>query len=101
MELDEFISSTLSQIIIGVKDAQNQHGKLVNPASQQSRQGEVFKYVEFDVAVTVEENNGMDGKAKISVMGSGFGGGASATTIEKSSTKIKFSVPLKYGLSDD
>ncbi len=97
MELDEFISSTLSQIIKGVKDAQDQYGDLVNPCEF----GENMKSVDFDVAVAVVENNSTDGKAKISVMGSGIGGAASAKTIEKSSTKVKFSVPLIYGSSNE
>lgn len=95
MELKEFISSTILQIIDGVKEAQDVHKALVNPYVGLGYEDP--KQVDFDVAVSVEEKTNAEGGAKINVLGSKLGGGASIEGVEKSITKVKFSVPLKYG----
>lgn len=83
----------------GVKDAQKIHGKLVNPNLLSVRNGnETVKNVDFDVAVSVEEKNTSEGGAKISVLSNNIGGKISGDLTEKSMTRIKFSVPLKFGV---
>ncbi len=105
MELDEFISKTLVQIIAGVTKAQDEHSDLVNPmgAGKVYRvnrpPSEAVKSVDFDVAVTVEEKKGAKGGAKISVLGNNIGGSGGSESTERSVTKIKFSVPICYGLT--
>lgn len=99
MELQEFVTKTLQQILEGVKDAQNivskEHGA-VNPEVYGSPKGltvhgnRPLEYVDFDVAVATSEGSDLSGG--ISVMGIGAKG---ATSGESSSvSRIKFRVPI-------
>lgn len=101
MELKEFIAETLSQIIDGVKLAQDKEGgSNVNAAMAGAAQGGnllnggtygVGTRVDFDVSVTAESKGGAG--AKLSVFGVGVEGGAGHTA--GSANRISFSVPLR------
>ncbi len=111
MELKEFISSTLCQIIDGIKDAQEKHDAFINP--KQSRKGptkEVYiqdEYgkpitdISFDIAVTAEDKSDAEGGAKISVMSLGFGGKMSETNLSKTASRIQFEIPICYPRSGE
>ena len=91
MDIKEFVSQTLKQIIDGVVDAQDQTRKtsaVVVPY------GDCQKKVDFDVAVTVVEGKETGGKAGISVWS--IGAGVTGKTESSSSTvsRIKFEIPI-------
>ena len=76
MELKEFISNTLVQLVEGIADAQdkaNKVGALINPAGLQApkvgttmtHNGERLEEVEFDLALTVDEGKGNKGRISI------------------------------------
>lgn len=98
MELEEFISETLGQILAGVAKAQDTEiGKNVNAASpgvlgsNLSALAEfgVFARVDFDVAVTAESSVG--GKGSIRVWGLGAEGGKDSRS--QTVSRVVFAVP--------
>ncbi|KZL05508.1 hypothetical protein [Pseudovibrio sp. Ad26] len=101
MELKEFVTQSLQQIVEGIQEAQaasggehinaglqgiSLNGNLINGGSLG-----VFSTVEFDVAVSAEHNGG--GKAALKVFGVGVEGGGQ--TAASYANKIKFSVPVR------
>ncbi|RRH94241.1 hypothetical protein EH240_27555 [Mesorhizobium tamadayense] len=100
MELEEFISETLRQILSGAAKAQDTEiGKNVNAAfpgvlgSNLSVLPEfgVFARVDFDVAVTAESTVG--GKGSIRVWGLGAEGGKDSRS--QTVSRVVFAVPLR------
>lgn len=114
MELKEFVSQTLTDIIGGVIDAQNltkDTGTIINPAmsgtskfvggvymdrettEQHHRSINIF---DFDVAVTLSETD--EAKGIIMVFSGFLSGGVQGTTSGESSeiSRIKFSVPVVF-----
>ena len=101
MELDKFISETLSDIRKGIKDA-NAEAKgdnpkpdapnyfFLRPGSQQERGAGI----EFDVAVTTKaEGKGSAGaKVRLAVVEADLGGGGGA--MKESASRIKFTVTI-------
>ena len=114
MELKDFVSETLVQIIEGVKDAQSKvvdtEGGSVNPEYSQtprphtiSRYGKIIQDVEFDVALSVSE--GTESKGGIGVVAGVFAlGSQGQSNAENASfSRIKFHVPmvLPYGKENE
>ena len=116
MELQAFISGTLSAIIAGVADAQKQataHGAHVNPGRLMrttaaitdnsiwdNRTNNYARTVTFDVAVSVEK--GESTSAKIGVVAGVLGLGAAGESQGKESavSRIQFAVPVLFPVSD-
>lgn len=116
MELKDFISATLVEILEGVKTAQDKaknFGATISPELGPQAQGalqgrgvqisntlQVIEFVEFDVCITTSENAVVDGKAnaglKIHVFNIGASIGESTTNNHQAQHKIKFKVPLVY-----
>ncbi|MEK6482379.1 hypothetical protein WJR50_32890 [Catalinimonas sp. 4WD22] len=111
MELKEFVSETLQQILKGVEDAQqnieaspglsSRGAKVVGSASDRH----LYQFVEFDIGVLVDESSkeASSGKAGIKVLEViNIGGGVSdeATTSTKTQNRIKFKVSLKLPSND-
>ncbi|EGR3254952.1 hypothetical protein ACOLMZ_004312 [Vibrio parahaemolyticus] len=105
MELDKFVSKTLSMISKGVYDAQKEcsaFGVIVNdsPSSLAKEHGvygsneSIIQNVEFDVAITTEDTS--NGEGKISVMGIGVGGGGGIQSKDTYTSHVKFSVPISF-----
>lgn len=110
MELREFVSEALKQLIDGVVTAQeyaSSKGAFINPEGLQyatvsgnlhiahdSVHTEIPQIIEFDVAVTISE--GGEAKAGIGVFAGPIGIGTQATTTDGNivANKIKFSVPI-------
>ena len=103
MNLQDFVSETLTQIIDGVGDAQTKVaqrreetggeeaiGQRVNPVRLPA------EWVSFDVAVTVEQGEGT--KASIGVFSGVFGLGVQGESESKnvSLSRINFKVPIRY-----
>ncbi len=110
MNLKDFVSQTLTEIINGTIEAQQQTkdtGSIVNPkmkpassfAGNMPSHGVTFDKqvilpVEFDVALTITEDTKATGKAGISVFKTGLGIEASLKDINQTLNRVKFSVPL-------
>jgi len=89
MELKEFISQTLVEIVEGVQDAKDtaKHGTIM----PQSRAG-TAQQVHFDVAVTTTSST--TGGGKVSVMG--IGGEIGGQSEHQAVSRIKFDVPIRF-----
>ncbi len=106
MELKEFVSETLKQIVEGVVLAQQdakQHGAIVNPAGVMSKQGGVYlsngsaknvQLIDFDISLT--ETEASKAGARIGVLFGSLGAGAHGTAESGSNAinRIKFTVPI-------
>lgn len=107
MDLRKFIAETLTQIIGGISDAQEnmlefQKGEnsdytapYVNP-NPVSENHKKLNDIEFDVAVTVSEGNSAEGGGGLSVMGVSIGGKGASEQTNSSVSRIKFSIPVSY-----
>lgn len=115
MNLQDFVKTTLVEIINGVKNAREE---LKDPSKEDSlispvmsgidgdRQPKGKHYiidmeslvhmVDFDVAVTTTETDSVEGKAGISVMGMGFGAQGGTSSQDTSVSRIRFEVPVVY-----
>ena len=115
MKLQEFVAETLAQIVSGVSDAQRgigeanpdePHGGRINPPLSTSAEtleakgyrvdvyGLPVQNVEFDVAVTVNEEAEAKGGAGLMVAGIGLGAKAKVESRDTTVHHIKFAVPL-------
>jgi len=92
MDIKEFVKETLRQIVEGVKEIQGE----VATKAQIAPIGNQSEKVEFDIAVTVEEEKTKDKKAGLSVycIKAGAGGQTSAST--STVHRIKFSVGIDF-----
>lgn len=111
MELKEFISQTLEQIISGVKDAQSNlpgDGE-VNPKIWMAQREDAAKHrilesnsgkwihlVKFDVAVTVAEGSGTKGGIGLIVGPVTLGSAGESKSENSSINRIQFEVPIAY-----
>lgn len=99
MELQEFISTTLQQIINGVKDAQDKLqdvGVAVGPVVQSTipKLSERTEIVHFDVAVTVSETSGTQGGGGIRVFSFFSADGSISKAAETACvSRITFDIP--------
>jgi len=97
MELKEFVSGTLVEIIEGVKEAQSKtmdrakHGTYVNPGCQGANS---TRPIEFDVAVTAVEGQKTKGGVGIFVGPVGLGSHGQSEVQNTSLSRIKFTVPI-------
>lgn len=95
MELQEFISSSLSEILMGVSEAikntKENSGK-INPSSGKSDQ--FNQLVKFDIAVTVSGKSGTEGGGGIKVVGLNLGGQMSEQQENRSVSRIQFAIPI-------
>lgn len=104
MELKEFITETLVQMMEGVKNAQQrskEFGGFVNPEDQQKTSTHVgsshwvkIQPVDFEISLT--ETSSSDSQKGISVNFGGIGGKGGKEKNEQSTSlnKIKFTIPV-------
>jgi hypothetical protein len=104
MELQNFVAETLKQVAAGIKDAQaadtgawicpplgsNESGKAVE------RESVAVQFVQFDVAVTVEDQSSVQAGGRIKVLS--FAMGAEGTDASKNSqiSRIRFQIPVRW-----
>jgi len=110
MELKQFVSETLKEIIEGVTNAQEEVTKgAVNPKIWMSQRGEANKMkilesnagewihmVDFDVAVTVVEGTESKGGIGLVVGPVALGSKGQSNSENSSISRIKFQVPVAY-----
>jgi len=110
MELREFVSETLKQIIDGIVEAQKyagQHGGAVNPHSMISagdgvqtpvirllKSHQPLHEVEFDVALTSTEGTETKGGIGVFFGPISAGSGGKSSEGQTSMSRIRFSVPI-------
>lgn len=115
MNLKEFVSKSLEEIVSGVHDAGNRargYGARVNPKgyegvgenakgvyTDENGDYHAVEYVDFDIAVVAEESSGKQGGGEIKVFSVGLGGGASAGSVNRSESRLKFRVPVLFPTS--
>lgn len=100
MELNQFVSETIIQIINGVNKAQSTSkgtGALVAP--QRYGDGGYFyirkiEVIEFDVAITTTDTTEGKAGAGIFVAGISLGGQAREEVSNQTLSRIKFNVPI-------
>jgi hypothetical protein len=94
MNLDEFISQTLTEIINGVISAQKAcTDKSAAIAPRKSARDPDYQNVDFDIAVTVEK--GTQTKGKIGVLSIiSLGAAGQSDNSQTAINRIKFSVPV-------
>ena len=114
MELKDFVSQTLAQIIEGVKDAAaiaEPMGAQVNPyinspPAELERQGMLYtegnaaQVVKFDVAVTVTEGTGTKGAIGVFAGVVSLGSAGQSQSENTSVSRIQFSVPVVLPRAD-
>lgn len=101
MELDEFITKTITGIIKGVNDSMEfakTQNAVVNPLYQNVVTGvhaSKTNIIEFDIAVTIsnEQSSGIKGGIKILAFAS-LNGNTSDKGINETISRIKFTVPI-------
>ena len=109
MDLKEFISMTLIQIVEGVADSAARAAELggsVSPAFSAGSTGKHIGYkadgsnqpvygIEFDVAVVASSNTSAEGGAKLTIATVfSAGGKAGEAAKEETTSRIRFLVPL-------
>jgi hypothetical protein len=109
MELQEFITQTLIQIVEGVEAARAKKKERIAPGldiTRGEKQGVFFTMdnnvahlVELDVAITAKDKTETGGKAAIQVISALSIGGGKAKEMENSSvSRVKFEVPISYDI---
>ncbi len=115
LQLEDFVSETLKQIINGVKSAQKhaaEYGARINPDSLTFRTdqghvkmwdqktGIVAQEVDFDVAVTTSQESKTKGGVGIFVGPVGVGSQGQSGAASQSVSRIKFNVPVVFPAQD-
>jgi hypothetical protein len=116
MKLNEFVETSLIQIVEGVKKAQeatkepNKSGSEannINPdlmySADSAPKGKYYAtvdrnlihFVDFDVAVTADTSTEAKGGGGLRVAGIGFGAGIQEASQNSIVSRIKFQVPIK------
>lgn len=110
MDLKDFVKETLVQISTGVQEsieAVRESGGFTNPAASGNvksdssshfgsmGEGQNVFLVDFDVAVTVDENSEVSGGGRLKVAGVFAVGGEAGNSSKSSSTnRVSFKIPL-------
>jgi hypothetical protein len=115
MELNDFVSQTLTQIVEGVKDAQvklSDSGVEINPHlnsshSEMGKQGMLWtssataaQIVKFDVALTVTEGTGTKGGIGVFAGAVNLGSSGQSQSENSSVSRIQFSVPMTLPIGE-
>jgi hypothetical protein len=115
MDLKDFITTTLTQLMEGVAACQGharQHSGYVNPTPQKlSEQGKhlgttatglpIFA-VDFDVAVSATAKSQTEGGGKLQVLSiAALGGGVKSADEDTHTSRIRFSIPVALPVDAD
>jgi hypothetical protein len=109
VNLEDFITETLTQIIKGVKNANTiaeENGAIINPHNAyRNSNGDILvsedyiyniaQEIEFDIAVTAAEKSDAKGGAGVFVSIVGIGAQLKDSTENSTISRVKFSVPVK------
>jgi hypothetical protein len=115
MKLQEFVTETLREIIVGVKEAQmyaKDNAAQVNPMMSRNTPPGMYnpgnlgdfspvEKIDFDVAVTSTDTTETQAGAGIFVAAFGLGVKDKSDTVNSCVSRIKFSVPLVLPVNGD
>jgi len=116
MELQQFVTTALKQIVDGVTEAQEamEGDGEVNPHLWNQLRAEAAKHgilesnagkwvhmVEFDVAVTAGESSGKKGGIGVMVGSVGIGSQRAQNTESTTVSRLRFSIPVAYPRSPE
>lgn len=103
MQLDEFVKTTLMQVVKGVKDAQEEaveFGAVVNP--QVGYGGTRETVIAFDVALTVTGSSSDEVGGKVTVIPFlNLGGKATESDARQETSHVKFEITLSLPCAED
>ncbi|HDX8401316.1 TPA: hypothetical protein RQN00_001405 [Aeromonas dhakensis] len=98
MQLDEFVKTTLMQVVKGVKEAQEaaaEFGAVVNPRPEEGWGKRRETNVSFDVALTVSDTSAGEIGGKLTVASLlNFGGKITETDLKQETSRIQFEVMM-------
>jgi hypothetical protein len=100
IELRDFVSTTLIQIITGIKNAQKDEsmhdsGAAICPIGQSTTDSKVLNQaVNFDITVNAESSRGTQGGIGIFVGPVGVGSKGQSQSAGSSQNRIQFTVPV-------
>ena len=106
MQLREFIKEVLTQIVAGVRDAQEPNGgAFVVPAGDGGHKyADHARFaasarlkstiVDFDVAITAEDSDKVEGGAGVKVFSVQFGAKGEVASKDTTVSRVQFAVPL-------
>ena len=106
MDLKEFVAEAIIQIAEGIRTAQTKDtGAVIFPRMGYSTEAKKnlsgllrdlreASNVRFDIAVTVSEQSGGEGKGGINVLGVKIGGGVSSQDKNETVSRIIFDLPV-------
>jgi len=92
MDLQTFVTGTLDQIFSGIKDANEKRNN--NLFKLQMNSGENKSTIEFDVALTISQENAQGGGGTLKVWGIGIGGNVENTSSTESISRVRFAVQV-------
>lgn len=110
MELDAFVETTLTQIISGVRAAQQTapaQGAAVNPDIRSGppgrvhRSGTLLQDIEFDAAIMVTESEKSGAGLRVGVAWVSGGVDAGSDSRQSRASRIRFTVPIALPRQDD
>jgi len=102
MELKEFISESLAQILNGIEDAHTKleanthHPAIYHVGQTRNAHFDQTEKIEFEVLVHVESSKSGGGGAKISVLSLGISADAEVGLKQSQQNKIRFAVPVCF-----
>jgi len=100
MELHDFVSATLVQLITGIKEAQSHEaireaGAAICPIGQSTNDTRLLNQsVNFDVAVFAEDSKGTKGRIGVFVAPFGLSSEGKSHSSKSSQNRIQFTVPV-------
>ena len=102
MELKDFISNTLKQIVDGISDSKGyakDKKAFVVPNNAEAEfdmtHREIYS-VKFDIAITTTDNTKSETGVGIFVAAVGLGGKTGSSSGNQAISRIQFEVPIKY-----
>lgn len=111
MDIEEFVETTLIQILGGIKKAREclqADGENIAPIAQPGRRnapqelyvsqsGHLIYPVDFDIAVTAEGSSDAGGNVGLKIAGiAGIEGGGSTVNRDSVVSRVKFQIPVCY-----
>lgn len=114
MQLKDFVSTVLTELVNGICSAQDEclrNGGIVNPPNLvatnknsaslfDQHSGRLVQVIDFEVALTTKESSGK--KAGVGVFVTVFGLGAQGTSKESTSEvgRVRFSIPIMFPICE-
>lgn len=109
MNLKEFTKTVLTEVITGIQEAQKDEGignciaptkigghDFAKNARVASNSRIVSTIIDFDVAITVENNAEASGGANLSVAGFGLKANGGTSSKDTTVSRVQFAIPIRF-----